>query len=359
MHEATTMLQTLVIALAAGTALLILAGRLRFPAIAPLLVCGVLIGPEGLGWVQPSSLGIGLEPLISLAVAIILFEGGLTLDIKGAKAAPAVIRRLVTLGALITWLGAAALCMAFLDVTPQTALLAGSLIIVTGPTVVTPLLRRIDVSERLHHVLHWEAVLIDPIGVFIALLCYEAIAVDSSIGGALAGLAVRCFSGAALGGVGGLAIGYVLKRGWIAREYINTGVLAAALLIYAMADRVLPHTGILAVTIAGFVLGWLNPPELDELKDFKLQITELAVAMIFVILAADLELSSFLALGKGGALVVLLVIVLLRPLVVFVATWGSQLTVRERMFASGRRCGYCCGLHGPSFIRLGPIAIRA
>ncbi len=138
-----------------------------------LLAGGVGLGPEGLGWVHPEALGGFLPIIVSLAVGVILFEGGLTLDLKGYLQGSRVIKRLRSLGVLITWTGATLSVWYFLKVDFTVAILAGSLVIITGPTVIVPILKRIRVKPRLHHILHWEGVLIDAIGVFIALLCFE------------------------------------------------------------------------------------------------------------------------------------------------------------------------------------------
>lgn len=334
-----TLMITVVVALAAGVLVQVIAHHLRFPAIAILLLAGIGLGPQGLGWVQPQSLGAGFEPLVGLAVAVILFEGGLTLDLEGFRTAPRVIRRLITTGAIITWLSAAALAMVGLDLDLPTALLAGSLIIVTGPTVVTPLLRRIGVTKRLHHVLHWEAVLIDPVGVFIALLCYEWVILSADTGaatvlGPLGSFALRVLAGTTLGILGGAALAWALRRHWVPGDHANITVFTGALLLYGVADLALPHTGILAVTIAGLVLGWQRPPQLPGLLAFKLEMTELAVAFLFILLAAELRLESFAQLGLGGALVVGAMILVVRPLVVMVATWRESMSWRERAFLS-------------------------
>jgi NhaP-type Na+/H+ or K+/H+ antiporter len=136
----------------------------------------VLFGPEGLGFVQPSSIESVLPVIVSLAIGLILFEGGLTLDLRGYSAGSQAITRLLTVGVVVTWLGAAFCAWLVFDLDPALALLAGSLVIVTGPTVIGPLLKRIRVEARVHNILHWEGVLIDAIGVFIALLCFEWVA---------------------------------------------------------------------------------------------------------------------------------------------------------------------------------------
>jgi len=325
---------TLCFAAAAGVSLVLLAQRLRIPYIVLLLFGGVALGPEGLGVIDPSALGPMLGTVVSLAVAIILFEGGLTLDREGYRRAPSVIKRLLTIGPLITWLGTAAVAMALFDLTPGMALLASSLVIVTGPTVISPLLRRLNVTERVHHILYWEGVLVDVIGVFVAVLCYEWLTPDDTAGYALpiGRFALRLMVGAGIGALAGLTIAAALKRGAIPDEQTNLFVLAAALLTYGLADAVLHEAGILAVVVAGLVVGARKPRQLRAVKGFKLQLTEFGIALVFVLLAAKLELQRF----ADPRLLVLLavVIVVLRPSVIWIAAWNQGLKTREKLFLS-------------------------
>ena len=331
MHGATL---TLCLAVAAGVVLVVAGRRIGVPSIVLLLLGGVLLGPEVLGWIEPQSLGGGLEIVISLTVAVILFEGGLTLDIDGYRRAAIVIRRLLTVGSLVSWLGVAATVVLLFDLDVGMALMAGSLVIVTGPTVVSPLLRRLRVKERLHHVLYWEGVLIDAVGVFVAVLCYEWLTPDQThpLLGPIGRFGLRILVGVGLGVCAGLVVATVLKRNWIPKEHVNIFVLASALLTFGVAHVQLTESGILAVVIAGLVVGFLSPPQLKYVKRFKLQLTELGIGMVFILLAAKLDLSRF----HGWRLVVLLAVVMLvlRPLAIGLSTWGQRFDWREKVFLS-------------------------
>jgi NhaP-type Na+/H+ or K+/H+ antiporter/mannitol/fructose-specific phosphotransferase system IIA component (Ntr-type) len=328
---------TLCVAAAAGVALIVLAARLRVPSIALLLLGGIGLGPEALGLIDPASLGPGLEAVVTLTVAVVLFQGGLTLDIAGFRREPTVIVRMLTVGVLITWAGtAAAVYLLRPELEIELAVTAGSLVIVTGPTVVSPLLRRIGVQPRLHHILYWEGVLIDAIGVFLAVLCYEWIASTSDELQLvpLGRFASRFLVGAGIGLAVGLALGEVLRRRWIHPEHTNIVVLAGALLALGLSNAVLGESGILATIVAGLVLGQRNTPQLKELRRFKLELTELGIGLLFVLLAARLDLSMFL--DAGGSLLAILAVLLfvLRPLTVQLATWGQSFTWQERTFLS-------------------------
>lgn len=328
-------LVTLVIALAAGVTLLVVAQHLRIPAIVPLLFGGILLGPEVSGIIEPNQLGSGLNLLVAGCVAVILFEGGLTLEQAGFEKAPLVIWRLLTLGVLVTWLGSTLLIQLLFEFPFSFALLASSLIIVTGPTVIHPLLRRIGVNERLHHILHWEGVLIDPIGVFIAVLCFEWFSAGSFTVTALESFGLRVMVGMGSGLLGGYFLTVALNRHWVPREYTNIFVLAWGLLSFGIADLLVHESGLLTVIVMGFVLGLSRSEEIKHLKQFKLELTEMAIAILFILLAAQLKLNVFLEfLAANGLWLVLGVVVLIRPLGVLACTWGSDLNFRERAFLS-------------------------
>ena len=315
--------------------LLVVAGqRLKIPSIVLLLVGGVVLGPEVLGWVDPASLGGGLETIIALAVAVILFEGGLTLELDGYRKAPAVIKRLLTVGPLVTWLGTGAAVWLLFGLGPGMALMAGSLVIVTGPTVVSPLLRRIHVKTRLHHVLYWEGVLIDVVGVFVAVLCYEWLTPDEAhpMLQPLGRFGLRILVGVGLGVFAGFLVAHVLKRDWVSKDHVNIFVLACALLTFGVAHVLLTESGILAVVVAGLVVGLLHPPQLKYVKRFKLQLTELGIGALFILLSAKLQLAQF----TGWRLLALLAIVILvlRPIAIWIATWGQRFELRDKVFLS-------------------------
>jgi len=195
-------LWSLCFAVGAGCLLTVLSRKLHLPTIVLLLLGGFALGPEGLHVIDPDALGDYLPMIVSIAVGLILFEGGLTLDLKGFGQTSAVIKRLLTVGVLITWFGAALAAWVVFDTSPSFALLMGSCVIVTGPTVIVPLLRRVRVHQKISSILHWEGVLIDSIGVFIAILCFEWV-VEGGGAVALPNFIIRVVSGAGIGVAGG------------------------------------------------------------------------------------------------------------------------------------------------------------
>jgi len=328
---------TLALALAAGIFMQSLARHVRLPGIVLLLAAGAGLGPDGLGWVQPDALGAGLIATVELAVAVILFEGGLNLEIRRLRREQAAIRRLVTLGALITLAGGAAAVSLFFGWSPMQALLFGSLVVVTGPTVVTPLVRDLRLRPRLATVLEAEGVLIDPVGAIVAVLLLEfAIAPDaeSQLGGALQFVAQIGFGAGA-----GAATGYLLARLLRIRRLVPEGhengfVLASVLLLHQACDLLVDESGILAVTVAGVVVGNLRSRVDRDLREFKDQLTVLMIGLLFVLLAADVRIEEVVALGASGLWVVAILILVVRPLGVWLCTLGTELSTPERLFVA-------------------------
>jgi len=337
--ESTSMvLQTLAISIVGGVSLILISRRLGISSIGLLLIGGVILGPQGLGWVLPDKLGPALSPLISLAVALILFEGGLSLNLDGYRGASKVIRRLLTFGVLVTWFGTAALIyLLFRDTLGEEALrislLAASLVIVTGPTVIAPLLKRIRIRQNLNDILHWEGVLIDPIGVFIAILTYEYVT-GVGAGEALMLFGLRVLAGLVVGVVVGFGCAYLLRKDMIPEENLNIFIVGIAILVFSVDDYIIPESGLLGVTVAGLVLGWMRPGPLKQIKRFKAEITDLLIGALFVLLAAKLDFDEFKRFGYQGALLIIAVMFLVRPLNIFLCTLGSELTFREKLFLS-------------------------
>lgn len=329
------MLLTVVAAVAFGALLLVVARQLHLPAIVVLLVGGVVLGPAVLGdhaLINPAGLGSGLEVIVSLAVGIILFESGLTLELTGYRSAPRMIKRLLTIGVVVTWFGTALIVRVVFDEEWDTAIIAGSLVIVTGPTVIGPLLKRIKVTQRLHSILHWEGVLIDPLGVFIVLLCYEWVSGETQV--ALYNFLARVALGTAVGAAGGLLAALMIRRSLIPDDIVNVFALGSAVLTFGLSEYLIPESGLLAVTVAGFVFGVTGATRLKQVRQFKAELTDLLIGMLFMLLAARLELRDFQEFGAAGLLSVGLVIFVVRPLSISLCSIGTDLSVRERVFLS-------------------------
>ncbi len=332
-------IQLISLTIFAGIFSQILAYKLRLPAIVPLLFIGSMLGQFYI--LDPLMLGDGLHTIVQLGVAIILFEGGLSLKMKQFRQAPLIIRNLVSVGVLITWLLSALVAYYFVPELHNSsglkiALLFGSLITVSGPTVILPLLKVVKPIKKVATVLKWEGILVDPIGALLAvvLLTFFNTSVsgyDSIIKAFLTSLSI----GLVFGGVAAFILYRLLKiSDLIPDEMRNLMVLTMVLVVFAFSNWVQHETGILSVTVAGFVLGILNPSGLKDIESFKGQLTTLMVSILFILLAARLDLKAIWNLQLPGLLVLLTVLFVIRPINVFVSGFKSQLTLREKVFLS-------------------------
>ncbi len=325
---------TVGIALAAGVVAQVAARHIQMPSIVLLLIAGVLLGPDVAGVVQPAQLGAAIHMLVGFAVAVILFEGGMHLDLRRLRQEALAIRRLVTVGAIITAVGATLAARYLMGWEWRLAALFGTLVIVTGPTVVTPLLRRLRIKDPVNTVLQAEGVLIDPIGAIIAVVTLEVLYAESaSMTAAFGTAASKLGTGAVIGLVAGIAMVLVLRT----RRFVPTGlenilVLSMVAALYQLSDTIQPESGLGAVTVAGMVVGNAQTRVQRELLDFKEQLTVLMIGMLFVLLAADVRLADVRALGWPAAATVAALILLVRPVQAWVCTLGSRLTWQERLF---------------------------
>lgn len=312
----------------------VVAERLRQPAIVFLLLFGVLVGPDVLGWVDPHDLGLGLEAIVSLAVALILFEGGLQLHLVDLAAVGRVVRNLVTVGAAITVIGAALVARLVLGFDWSIAVLFGAIVSVTGPTVINPLLERIRVTRRVDTILRGEGILIDPVGAILAVIVLEfLLTAESTVWNGLLGFLERFLVGGAIGFAGGWILGKVLGTGrMVADELANLFVLGWVIGLFALSQAIAPESGILAVVVAGMTIRREAVRHERLLRRFKGQLSVLFISILFILLAAYLPLSTVVAVGWGGVAVVLFLMWVVRPVAVWLSTLGSDTTWRERLF---------------------------
>lgn len=324
--------QSIALALGFGLLLTVVAHRYDLPTIVLLLGGGLLLGPAGLGWIDPYSLGDLLPVIVSLSIGVILFEGGLTLKPSDYFASPKIIKRLLSIGALATWMAAAFAVWLVFDASWQVSLLSGSLVIVTGPTVILPLLHRLRLPARLASILHWEGVLIDAIGVFIAVFCYELVTLQGGGAAAAGGLVLRFAVGLGLGVLGGISIQRCLERNWIPDSLTNPFALAAAVLVFAAAERIAHESGLLAVTVAGVIVGSRRSSAVRQILTFKAELTNLLIGTLFLLLVSRLDPRAFLEDGWRLAAAVAIVILVGRPLNIALSSVGSGLSAREKLF---------------------------
>ncbi|HAX89405.1 MAG TPA: sodium:proton antiporter [Cyanobacteria bacterium UBA11370] len=326
----------MVIAVFAGISAQVIAEYFKVPSIVFLLSFGVLLGPDGVGLLHPQQLGVGLEVIVALSVAVILFEGGLSLDLRDLGKVSGSLRNLVTLGTLITLLGGGMAAHWLGEFPWQIAFLYASLVVVTGPTVIGPLLKQVKVDRRVATILEGEGVLIDPVGAILAVVVLDTILnSDATPLAAIIGLSLRLGIGGIIGGVGGWLLGLFIKRAnFISEDLKNLVVLAGMWGLFGLAQMIRSESGLMATVVAGIVVGASSLPEERLLRRFKGQLTVLGVSVLFVLLSADLSIASVVALGWGSVFTVLALMFLVRPFSVSLCTWTSELNWRQKLFLS-------------------------
>ena len=328
------------------------AWRLKLPAILPLILIGLFVGPvstlfsdHGEKWIEPiwngeKGLfpGEGLYYFVSLAISIILFEGGLTLKRSEIANVGPVITKLITLGSLVTFFGAGVAAHFIFGLTWQVSFLISGLIIVTGPTVITPILRNIPLKKDVSAVLKWEGILIDPIGALVAVLVFEFISVGE--GQAYTQTALIEFGkillfGTTFGFTFAHALAFAIKKNFIPHYLLNVVSLSVVLLVFVQSDLFAHESGLLAVVVMGLVLGNINLPNLKELLYFKESLSVLLISILFILLAANINIEELELIFNWQMVVLLAIIVfVIRPLGVFLSTAGSDLKFKEKLFIS-------------------------
>lgn len=326
----------IVLTVLAGISAQVVAAYLKLPSIILLLIFGIAFGSDGLGWLSPQSLGVGLEVIVSLCVALILFEGGLSLELKEIGKVSGSLRNLITIGTFITLVGGG-LAAHWLGEFPWSiAFLYASLVVVTGPTVVTPLLKQVGATRKVSTLLEGEGVLIDPVGAILAVVVLDIILngdTDPAI--VIGGLLARLGIGVVIGGGGGALMALFLKKAdFLSEELRNLVVLAGIWGLYGLAQSVRGESGLMAAVAAGIVVRAIPIPEERLLRRFKGQLTIFSVSVLFILLAADLSIASVFELGPGSVLTVLVLMLVVRPINIWVCTWNSDLNWREKAFMS-------------------------
>ena len=311
--------------------------HLHLPGIVLLLLSGILFGPDGLNWIDPASIGSGLHILVGFAVAIILFEGGMNLRISRIMRERRAIRGLIIKGALVTFVGGTFITIVVLGWDFRTSILFGTLIIVTGPTVITPLLKRIRVHHGVSTILEAEGILLDAIGAIIAVVALE-IAISPSGLSFVTGL-FHIISRLGVGAVLGISGGYLLTVMFRFRDLVPDGlenvfILSWVIALFQISNTISPESGIAAVTIAGMTIGNSKTYIQQDLLEFKEQLTVLMIGMLFILLSADVRIEQIIELGVPGLITVAMLIFLIRPLSVFIGTDKSGLALNQKLLLS-------------------------
>jgi len=314
-----------------------LAWKLRLPAIVLLLAAGFIAGPAT-GFLDPATdFGTAYRPMVSIAVAIILFEGGLTLNFSEIRETSRTVRRIIMYAGPLTWAMAAFAAHHVGGLSWPTAIVLGAILVVTGPTVIIPLLRQAQLEARPASLLRWEAIVNDPIGALFAVVAFEVIMVYIGLHQAenLVLLIVFGFALAIGGGwLGAKLIVWSFVRGHVP-EYLKAPVLLATVVaVYAATNMVLEEAGLLTVTVMGLVLANSRIASLTDMRRFKETITTLLVSGIFIILTASLSLEDIRSLDWQAAMFVALLLFIIRPVAIMLATIRSGATIQERILTS-------------------------
>ncbi|WP_276299301.1 NAD-binding protein [Halorussus lipolyticus] len=322
-----------------GVGAQVLADRFQVPSVLFLIFAGILVGPEGLQVITAESFGGALSAIVGLSVAIIVFEGAFHLTIEKLREAPSATIKLITLGAVIALVGTAVVVRFALNQPWDVSMLVGSLLVATGPTVITPILEVVPVRDRVAIALETEGVVNDVTAAILAVVTFEVVVLeDPTVNKVITDFARRLgigvFVGIVVAGVVWYLLRYVDLSPANAPQNARLITLAGALVAFGGANTLATEAGIAAVATSGILLGNADLPYKDDIEAFKGDITLLVLSFVFIALAALLEFEDLLALGLGGLAVVVAVAVLIRPVGVLLSTTGDRYTVGERFFMS-------------------------
>lgn len=314
-----------------------LAWRLKLPSILLLLVFGFIAGPLT-GFLNPNELmGNILLPMVSIAVAIILFEGGLTLRIKELPKIGNVLILLLTIGVLVTWVIATLAAYFVIGLNLSISILLGAVLTVTGPTVIGPLLRHIRLKGKVADILKWEGIVIDPIGALLALIVFEVILVggiqEASIV-VLVGIGGTILIGSLVGLLFAGLLVYLLKKYWIPDFLQETVTLCLVVSAFIVSDILQSESGLFATTVMGIAVANQKYVIVNHILKFKENLSVLIISFLFIVLSARLDFNVFENLSYTSLIFLAILVFIARPLSVFISTIRSGFSINERMFLS-------------------------
>lgn len=328
---------TLVITL--GILSQVVAARFKTPSIIVLLLVGFLCGPVWLNIIKPDELlGDLLFPMVSISVAIILFEGGLSLKLSDIGGVRGVIFKLISIGALVTWFGATFIAWKLLNLDFIIAALLGAILTVSGPTVVLPILRVVRPKAPLGEILKWEGILIDPVGALLAFLVFEIIIAGNNLFATelIAHVLLQTLLiGGALGALGAWLLSFALYKQYIADYLESIMTLGAIVFIFSLSDYFAKESGLVAVTLMGVLLANSKKINVHHILEFKENLRHLLISVLFILLSARIGIPELEKINIAGSLTVLAsLIFIVRPLAVLCSTFGSGLKFKEKLFLS-------------------------
>lgn len=315
-----------------------LAWRFRLPSIILLLLVGLGVGPVATMFLGHPILDVELVlgdllfPVVSASVAIILFEGGLGLRISDIRGTGAVVRNLVSIGVFATWAISAVAARFLFAMSWELALLLGATLVVTGPTVIIPLIKQIRPKGRVGSILRWEGIVIDPIGAVLAVLVFEDIIGGPDFGGLLGAILITILIGGIIGWITAQIMIEVYRRYWVPDTLQNPVTLGFVLAAFTVSNVLQSESGLVTVTIMGIVMANQHRFDLRHIIEFKETLQVLLLSSLFILLAARMTPADISMLGWPTFFFVLIIIFIERPLAVWLSTWGSALNWREKLF---------------------------
>jgi len=309
--------------------------KIKVPAILPLLIVGIIIGPVT-GVIDADAIfGDLLFPIVSLSVAIILFEGSLTLKFKDISGHGKMVRNLCTLGALITLITAAPIAHYALGISWELAFLFAAVVTVTGPTVIVPMLRTVRPSAKVSNILRWEGIIIDPIGALLAVIVFEyIISSQNALENTFLAFILTVGVGSVIGALSGYFLGLALRHHLIPHYLTNTAVLTLMLGVFAASNAFAHESGLITVTIMGMWLTNMRGVDVDDILEFKETLSVLLISGLFILLASRIDLSAMAEVGFGAVIVLLVIMFVSRPLSVIISSIGANLNWREMSILS-------------------------
>lgn len=328
---------TLTLILLLGVAAQWVGWRFKIPAILILLCAGFLAGPVT-GIIQPDAMfGDVLFPVVSAAVAVILFEGGLSLNLSELKGTASTVVRFVTVGVIVTWTLAGLLAWSVLGLDPLFAALFGAMLTVTGPTVIGPMLRTIRPRGRVKNIAKWEGILNDPIGVILAVLVFEAVlagGMENAPEHMAFGIIKTLFIGVGGSALAAGAMIVAIRKKWVPEFLHNIFVLALTLTVFGASNYLQEESGLLTVTLLGIILANQRYFDIRHITEFKENLQVVLISSLFIVLAARVDPATFSTVGLDSLLFLVALIFVVRPLSVLASTAGTRTTFREGILLS-------------------------
>jgi CPA1 family monovalent cation:H+ antiporter len=348
----------MLIILCAGLASQWLAWRLRLPAIVILIASGLLLGPVS-GIIELGLSQTALAELIGLGVAIILFEGGMDLKLGEIRRVGHGVGRLTILGPPLAWIFGTLAAHYIAGLSWPVAWVLGAILVVTGPTVILPMLHQARLNKESASLLKWEGIVNDPVGVLLAVLTFQYFTnAGSGWQQAVAGLGMAILAAAVFGGLGGWITGWLYRRGWVPSNLKPPALMVHVLAAYWVSNQVQHEAGLLSVTVMGLVMGNVNLVEREQLRQFKENLTVVLLAVLFIVIPSQLKMEQLELLDWRMAAFVLAVLLLVRPLAIFLSTLSAPMRGEDKLLLAwiaprGIVAAATAGIFGPAMVAAG------